>query len=145
MEMFRGSAHSSLLPNLPPISGYHVCWLTTQTQNPHDGIPSRMRLGYEPVKPGDIQGWEGVSIKTGEYAGCIGVNEMIAFKLPLSLYQRYMREAHHTAPMNEEDKIRAVAEQIQGEAKDRGANVLVGEGTSELGRYVKDQFGSLRE
>ena len=51
-----------------------------------------------------------VTQKTGEYAGCIAVNEMIAAKLPESLYQRYMKEAHHDAPLREEDKLAEVAE-----------------------------------
>ena len=39
----------------------------------------------EPIKVHDIAGWDHASIKTGEWEGCIGVNEMIAFKLPLEL------------------------------------------------------------
>jgi len=103
LDEFRQSFFQSALPDLPPIEGYHVCWLTTE--NPRDSIPGRIRLGYEPIKVDDMPGWEFASMKTGEYAGCIGVNEMVAFKLPLKLYEAYMKEAHHTQPGLEEGKL----------------------------------------
>lgn len=138
LDEFRKSFFQSVLPNLPPIDGYHVCWLTTT--NPRDSIPGRVRLGYEPVKVEDIPGWEHTSLKTGEYAGCIGVNEMIAFKLPMHLYEAYMREAHHTQPLFEEQKLTSVLETIQEEAAmaaksgSRGIKLSMEEGTAELGQ-----------
>ena len=92
LDEFRKTFFQSALPDLPPIPGYHVCWLTTE--NPRDPVHGRIRLGYEPIKAHDIPGWEHASMKTGEWAGCVGVNEMIAFKLPLHLYEAYMKEAH---------------------------------------------------
>ncbi len=103
LDEFRQTFFQSALPDLPPIPGYHVCWLTTE--NPRDSIPGRIRLGYEPIKVDDMPGWEFASMKTGEYAGCIGVNEMVAFKLPLNLYEAYMKEAHHTQPAMEEEAL----------------------------------------
>ena len=67
-------------------------------------------LGYEPVKPEEVPGWEYASIKTGEWQGFIGVNEMLAFKLPMSLYEKFMMEAHHDAPNREEGKLTETAE-----------------------------------
>jgi hypothetical protein len=103
VEMFRQQFHQSSLPDLPKLDGWHVCWLTTT--NPRDSIHMRIRLGYEPVKPEDVPGWEYATLKTGDWAGFIGVNEMLAFKLPISLYEKYMREAHHDAPLREEEKL----------------------------------------
>ena len=102
---FRQQFFQSALPDLPHIPGYHVCWLTTE--NPRDPIHSRIRLGYEPIRESDIAGWEHASIKTGEWQGCIGVNEMVAFKLPLELYEQYMRINHHEQPLAEEEKLSA--------------------------------------
>jgi hypothetical protein len=113
LSEFRMSLYQSVLPDLPKIKGYHVIWLTTN--NPGDSIPSRLRLGYEPVKPREVPGFESLSLKTGEYAGMIGVNEMVAFKLPLHLYQMYMKEAHHDAPLAEEEKLDAAIEAMQDE------------------------------
>ena len=138
VEMFRQQFHQSALPDLPKISGWHSCWLTTS--NPRDSIPARMRLGYQPIKPEDIPGWEVTSIKTGEWAGFIGVNEMIAFKLPLELYQRYMQEAHHDAPLREEEKLVSSAEFMAQQARTQGAALIMGDGNKEMGVDRKARF-----
>ena len=49
VEMFRQQFFNSSLPDLPSIDGWHTCWLTTT--NPRDSIHTRMRLGYEAIKP----------------------------------------------------------------------------------------------
>jgi hypothetical protein len=134
LAMFRQQFFQSALPDLPNIPGYHVCWLTTQ--NPRDTINMRMRLGYEPVKPEDIPGWEATSIKTGEYQGFIGVNEMLAFKLPLSLYEKYMQEAHHDAPQRELEKIADTAEFLKQQAEHQNSYVQEGDGMQDLRRSV---------
>lgn len=115
LSEFRKSLYQSVLPNLPKIKGYHVIWLTTK--NPADSIPARMRLGYEPIEPHEVPGYESLAIKSGEWAGLIGVNEMVAFKLPLHLYQMYMKEAHHDMPLLEEQKLTDAVEAIQEQAQ----------------------------
>lgn len=121
LDEFRKSLYQSILPNLPKIKGYHVIWLTTK--NPADTIQARMRLGYEPIKPEEVPGFESLSVKTGEHQGLIMVNEMVAFKLPLRLYEMYMREAHHDQPLAEEQKltdaIEAMKEQMLAKASTR--------------------------
>lgn len=130
IEMFRQTLFQSILPDLPKIPGYHVCWLTTT--NPRDPIQARLRLGYEPVKIEDCPGWDVATIKTGEYAGFVGVNEMLAFKLPETLYNAYMKEAHHDAPLREEQKLRDTALSIQRQAEEAGARLSMGDGTASL-------------
>ena len=138
LDEFRKSFFQSVLPDLPPIQGYHVCWLTTT--NPRDSIAGRVRLGYSPIKVEDIPGGEHAAMKGGEYAGCIGVNEMIAFKLPMNLYEAYMREAHHTQPLLEEQKLSSVIDVIREEAAAaaksgaRGIKFELEEGMAELGQ-----------
>lgn len=111
IDEFRQTFFQSALPDLPKIPGYHVCWLTTE--NPRDPIHGRMRLGYEPIRSSDIPGWNQASLRTGEWEGCIGVNEMVAFKLPLHLYEAYMREAHHQQPLEEEQKLSRAREEAE--------------------------------
>ena len=130
LEMFRSQLFNDALPDLPEIPGYHMCWLTTQ--NPRDPIHRRMQLGYEPVRPEEVPGMAHASIKTGEYAGMIGVNEMIAFKLPMSLYEKFMQEAHHDAPLREEDKLAEVAEMMREQAELAGTTMYEGDGMSEM-------------
>jgi len=138
VEMFRQNFYQSSLPDLPKIPGWHCCWLTTT--NPRDSIQSRIRLGYEPVKPEDVPGWEYVTIKTGEWQGLIGVNEMLAFKLPISLYERYMREAHHDAPQREEEKLTETADFMAQQASASKSRITMGDGNSEIGQRREAVF-----
>ena len=133
LEMFRQQFFQSSLPDLPDIPGWHLCWITTT--NPRDTVQHRIRLGYEPVKPEEIAGWEYATIKGGEWDGFIGVNEMLAFKLPMSLYEKYMMEAHHDAPMREELKLAETAALIEEQAQASGGKVEKGDGTAEIGQY----------
>ncbi len=139
LEAFRAQMFQTSLPQLPKMEGYHLCWLTTTNQR--DTIQMRQMWGYELIKSSEIPGFEAVSLKTGDYAGCIGVNEMVAAKLPLRLYEMYMTEAHHKLPQDEEDKLRATLEVIEQEARAKGAKVLAGEGNRQLGQGpVRPQF-----
>ena len=130
LEMFRNQLFNDALPDLPEIPGYHLCWLTTT--NPRDPIHRRMQLGYEAVKPEEVPGMEYASVKTGEWSGFIGVNEMLAFKLPLSLYEKFMQEAHHNAPLREEDKLAEVADMMREQAARAGASLIEGDGMQEM-------------
>lgn len=138
LDEFRKSFFQSVLPDLPQIPGYHVCWLTTT--NPRDSIASRVRLGYEPIRAEDVPGWEYATLKGGEYEGCVGVNEMIAFKLPMQLYEAYMREVHHEQPLAEEEKLSSVIDVIREEAAavaksgSRGIQMEFEEGHADLGQ-----------
>ncbi len=134
LEMFQDSQIQSVLPDLPPMPGYHICWLTTS--NPRDSIQNRVRLGYELIRADTMKGWEGVSHKTGDYSGIVGLNEMVAARIPNRLYQMYMAETHHRAPLNEESKIRAQAELLKRNAEEMGAKVQEGDGMAELARRV---------
>lgn len=130
LEMFRNQLFNHALPDLPDLPGYHMCWLTTT--NPRDAIYRRMQLGYEPVKLEEVPGMDHAAVKTGEYAGMIGVNEMLAFKLPMSLYERFMQEAHHDAPLREENKLAEVADMLRDQAERAGATLLEGDGMTEM-------------
>lgn len=133
LEMFRQQFTQAALPDLPKIPGYHVCWLTTT--NPRDTVNMRMRLGYEPVKPEDIPGWESTAIKSGEWVGFIGVNEMLAFKIPMSLYEAYMNEAHHIAPLKELEKLTDTADFLRQQAEGSNSALVEGDGIQELRQH----------
>ena len=72
------------------------------------------------------------TLKTGEWSGFIAVNEMLAFKLPMSLYQRFMQEAHHDAPLREEQSLADQSDAIREQLMRSGSNVTEGDGLSEL-------------
>jgi hypothetical protein len=133
---FRNKFFQSSLPDLPPIPGYHVCWLTTQ--NPRDPIHGRLRLGYELINADDVPGWGHSTLKTGEYVGCIGVNEMLAAKIPLDLYQSYMEEVHHDQPREEEEKLSSATRQAEEAASQltrKPVRFTEEEGLDDLGSY----------
>jgi hypothetical protein len=137
LDMFRRSMFQSSLPDLPKIPGFHTCWLTTS--NPRDSIQARLRIGYQLIKAAEIPGWEHASIKSADYVGCIGVNEMVAAKLPNHLYEAYMQEAHHYAPLHEEEKLTYAAqdtvEKANQASKSGTASIYeVEDGTEGLGK-----------
>jgi hypothetical protein len=138
LDLLRRANFQTALPDLPKIPGWHVFWATTTNRN--DPIHGRLRLGYEFIKPSDVPGFESYSLKTGDYAGCIGVNEMIAMKLPLHLYEAYMRENHHDEPYRQQEAIYnesfAANEQALQSAR-RGGKAkgpVIEAGTEELGQ-----------
>ena len=69
-------------------------------------------------------------------AGCIGVNEMVAFKLPVRLYELYMHEAHVERPLQEEGKLADTADFIRQQAQSAGADVFEGDGLSDIRRSM---------
>lgn len=103
VDMLKRSLFQAALPDLPKIPGYHVLWLTTA--NPRDPIHGRLRLGYTLLKAEDVPEFATLATKGGDFAGCIMVNEMIAAKLPIHLYEAFMRECHFDSPMQQEESI----------------------------------------
>lgn len=130
LAMFRQQLFNDVLPNLPKIPGFHTCWLTTT--NPQDTIQHRQRLGYTPVLPSDVPGFDYITIKTGTYEGLIGINEMLAFKIPTSLYQKYMQIAHHDAAAQSEEALSAETATLRHQAERHGARLDLGEGHQDL-------------
>lgn len=128
--MFQDSIVQSVLPEIPNMPGYHLCWLTTA--NPRDTIQNRIRVGYQLITRDMVPGWEGISLKSGEYSGVISVNEMVAARIPLRLYNRYMRELHETMPRSEEEKIKAHVNKLSEQAEAAGARIEEGDGTAEI-------------
>lgn len=123
VEHFRAAFFKNKLPDLPNIPGYHVIWLSTTHQA--DTIPQRRRLGYEPIKASDIPDWDlAATINNGEHSGFIGINEMLAFKIPLGLYQKYMEISHHEAPMEEEQKLVEHVEELKAKAQTQKGRVV---------------------
>lgn len=119
LVLYRDMINQSVLPDLPKIPGYHTFWATTT--NSRDTLTMRRRMGYTFVTENDVRGWEGGSLKSGDHAGHIGINEMVAMKIPMRLYQMYMTESHHNQPLAEEQKLKMTAESMsQNALRDKG-------------------------
>lgn len=131
LELFRLAMFQNQLPSLPEIPGWHLCWLTTA--NPRDSIQGRLRLGYRLLQSNEVQGWEHNTLSSGMYAGCIGINEMVAAKLPMRLYEMYMTEAHHNQPLAEEGKLRSTLDAVR-DAQSGKTQVYLEGGMAALGQ-----------
>ena len=134
LQMFRMQLYNDRLPYLPDMPGFHVCWLTTA--NTGDTIQTRSRMGCELIRAEDVPGMDLIVQKTGDYVGCIMVNEMIAARLPMSLYLRYMQEAHHDAPLREEEKLEDTAQLMRDQAERSGGRLIESEAMREIGDYA---------
>lgn len=131
LAIFMESLQQSVLPDLPKIPGFHVCWLTTS--NLRDTIAYRERIGYSPVRRAEVHGWQVPNLKTGEVDDLIRVNEMVAYKIPMRLFERMMEELHHRRPQQEEEKLRANVERQKQALEQVGSRVVeVGDGTAEI-------------
>lgn len=138
LELFRLTTFQNQLPILPQelFPTDHLCWLTTS--NTRDPIQGRIRLGYKLIQINELPGWEHSVINTGLYSGCVGINEMVAAKLPLRLFEMYMTEAHHNQPLAEEGKLRATLDVIKESARGglKGP-VIEEESTAQLGTRTR--------
>lgn len=130
LELFLETQHQTVLPNLPVMDGYHVCWLTTS--NPRDSLQWRISVGYELIRVEDCPGWQGVGSQSGNYSGAVSVNEMVAARIPISLYNKLMAAVGHAMPLREEEKLRAQSAALQRRAQQRGLEVEEGLGTAEI-------------
>lgn len=109
-NLIRSEFTQEALPMLKPPTGWHYCWLATNSRS--DPIHKRMRVGYTPVVFEDISDQvigniESYKVSGGEFSGCVSCNEMILFKIPMERYQLIMAEFHHHMPLEEEQAIRA--------------------------------------
>lgn len=130
LEMFLETQHQTVLPNLPTMDGYHVCWLTTS--NPRDSIQWRMSIGYQLVRIEECPGWQGITASTGNYSGVVSVNEMMAARIPITLYNKLMNAVGHTLPLREEEKLRQQSRQLRDQARERNIQVEEGDGTADI-------------
>lgn len=133
LERFRQNMYTGVLPDLPEMPGYHVCWLSTT--HPSDTIAKRLHMGYELISLAEYPALAHASVKTGEYAGCIGINEMIAARIPEELYQGYMEIAHHEAPRDlEESQVRKVDDLGEAARREKTALIVEGDGNEDMRR-----------
>ena len=65
---------------------------------------------------------------------------MLAFKLPISLYEKFMMEAHHDAPNREEGKLTETADFLAQQANGEGSSIVQGDGNKGLGVERQCQF-----
>lgn len=115
-----------ILPGLPQDDPeWHYCWLSTTNQQ--DSITRRMQRGYEPVRAEDVPGSRDLqhySTNTGQYAGCVQVNEMVLFRVPRRIWEMQMEEYHQRRPAEFEEAIRSKDQAMAAQVQAKGAKVI---------------------
>lgn len=92
------------LPNPPALRGYHLVWLTTNSQ--YDSIHKRQRLGYQPVRQSEMPDFDASGGQSlAGYDGFVTCNEMVLFKIQEDRYQKIMAYYHHKKPLEEEEGV----------------------------------------
>jgi len=129
-RMIRNEFAQEALPQVPPIPGYHLMWLSTT--NSYDPIHKRMRLGYEPVSVDELLGFESFRMGSGEFAGCVACNEMLLFKIREDQYQAIMAEFHHNMPLEEEEALKAKLKQGHQDSEGQDLESVEGDGFERL-------------
>lgn len=134
MARFRTAMFTNVLP-LPPeliLKGikYHLIWLSTN--NDGDPIAQREAQGYSRVLPEELPGFQHMTVESGRFAGCIVHREMVLYKLPHEVWQGYMSIAHHERPYEQEEMVRDSHREMRERAREGGAEVYLGDGTSEF-------------
>lgn len=125
-RMLRQEWVQSVLPQLPEMPGWHLCWVSTT--NSTDPIHKRMQVGYLPVKASEVPGYDQYRINADtEFNGCIACNEMLLFKIPMERYQDLMAIYHYDMPLEQEQAIREHVTNAQ-EQDSNGRDLLQVEG-----------------
>jgi len=120
--------------NPPDIPGYHLCWLSSNSQN--DTIQRRQRTGYTPVMRSEMPGYDPSAGQVlANYEGMITCNELILHKIPMRRYQLVMNIFHHNQPLESERSILAHIKAGNAEVDNTGGEAA--DGLTTLERSVK--------
>ena len=90
-------------------------------------------MGYVPVTPEELPGFNQLKITAGDHVGKIGCNEMLLYKIPYEQYVILMEENHHFMPLEEEEKFGDVSNMA---AQGKNIGSVVGDGYSNLTQHV---------
>ena len=131
--MLRDNWGQTVLPQAPEISGFHTCWLSTTSSV--DPIYKRLQMGYQLVKQSEITNIGNQRITSGEFEGCIAINEMLLAKIPDEIYQEIMLINHYERPLEEEGMLKANAALDEKDSEGKPLGRV--EGFDSLGRALR--------
>jgi hypothetical protein len=144
-QMLRDDAMQNMLPNPPKRPGVHYFWAAMALQG-GASIAWYQRLGYRPVKYEEMRGWADANMRSasGEYAGCITVNEMLLMQCSESDYQRYMRIVHHEKPNEEAGRVKDMIEAMKADVGEQNVRRPDGVKPSEDGFAAMERQTKVR-
>ena len=131
--MLRAEWSDDIIPAVPNDSKFHYCWLSTTNQA--DPIYRRLRLGDELVPYTEMTNFGAHNrVMSGEFEGCVSINEMILARVPLEMYNELMTIMHHEKPNEEEEFLKANLVTDDEDARGNQLGSLEGTGIQKLGR-----------
>ncbi len=132
LAMIRAEWNDDILPAIPNDSKFHYCWLSTN--NSADPIYRRLKVGYELVRSSDMPEFgEQHRVKSGEFEGCIAINEVILARIPLAFYDEIMRIMHYERPNEEEELLKANMISDEEDSTGKRLGSVEGSGIEKLG------------
>lgn len=132
----RAEYTQDILPKLQGDPRFHYCWLSTT--NSTDPIYRRLQLGYELVKPQEFPELaKQHAVTSGEFAGCVAINEMILARIDIELYNELMLINHYERPLQEEELLKANAVRDDEDSDGRPLGMIEGDGIKRLGTRVR--------
>lgn len=136
LALIRSEWSDDILPAVPNDEKFHYCWLSTTNQA--DPIYRRLRLGYELVQYGEMKQFGLANrVNSGEYEGCVAINEMILSRIPLELYNELMTIAHYERPNDEEKLLKANLKLDEEDSEGNALGIVEGTGMAKLGKNVR--------
>ena len=143
IAILRDEYTGDILPDVSKSRGIdpemHYFWASTTNQT--DPIYKRLRMGYELVRADELPELATeFRISSGQYEGCISVNEMILLKIPKVLANELMKINHHERPLAEEQRVQdnAVVKQEDREGKKLGGFDEEDEGFKHIVNHRRD-------
>jgi len=129
LSRFRSEQSGNILPKPPEIPGFHTCWIPETSNNMHDNIKTRERLGYVLVKHDEVPNFGVPDNRAGQFEGCVSHNELVLMKIPHRYYQLLMTDAHHTQPYEQEASVK---QRTLDQFRDKtGASIIAKDGDAD--------------
>lgn len=139
-SLMRNEFEQTALPTPPAMPGWHLCWLTTNSQ--YDSLQKRHRIGYRPVlrsELSDFRPYQGQSV-VSDFADYVTCNEMVLHKIPEVYYQKMMAYFHHKRPLEDVQGLTQKIRDGNSQEMDQSGRELgeiLGNGFLELERSAK--------
>ncbi len=124
-ELAASAALDSVIPTVPEIPGYSLCWVSTT--HPSDTPTNRRAIGWEFVSIEDMPGFSNLCVKAGEHPGALACREMVLMKIRNGLRKRYLTHFHHTIPAEQDQKLTEQVTEMR-DGRGRPIGVIEGEG-----------------
>lgn len=137
MRRMRDTQGGTLMPYVPAIPDYHVCWAVANLSTSGGCFTQYLDRGYTFVEPEEVPGfiYEDVQDRGDACEGKIRHKELVLVKLPERQYQILMQHFHHSEPLRTE---RGILEDFKRNAAQHESEITdIDPGTKALGKSAR--------